>query len=175
MPMRQLTERDSSHMIDLCRICMPEEDFSDISIFNDWFPSQALAIGLKQKNKKLTGFIFGIFLEKAYYIMCICIHPNFKKRGFGRRLVSAFLLSLPRSFPVWCKIHKDNHASFRLFKSCGFVARPKKEIPDGLKKSFRTPYYPFRFQPNGHVLYDYDLYKEITQLDEMMDRLNFGR
>lgn len=47
------------------------------------------------------------------------VAPELRKRGVGRAMVRRMLEQLDRD-RCWCKLRRDNEASFRLASSCGF-------------------------------------------------------
>lgn len=174
MKIQRIKEHHIQGIVYLCRLCMPDEGFTDPQLFLSWFPNNALGFCVRtRKKREIMAFLFGVRLPSAYYIMCIGVHPKFARQGWGKKLVESLCCSVPSGMSVWCKIHRKNEASLRFFKRLGFRKEAKKNTPKGLKKSFRTSYDPYRFDIKHFIAIDnFDFLLESQTLSDRIRKLN---
>ncbi len=61
--------------------------------------------------------------EGFYYLEALETHPDYRKRGYGARVLSETLRSLEKSgpFEVHDRVNKKNTASLATHRKCGFV------------------------------------------------------
>ena len=66
--------------------------------------------------------------------LSLVVNPELRSRGYGKRILSAFLLQGEASRLVEIKacIEADNSASLNCFRACGFVARETEPDSNGL-------------------------------------------
>lgn len=170
--LRKIEEQHISEILEFCKITLPEEGFTDPNVFLSWYPDRVIGLYIRsRKTKKMKAFLFGVSLEKAYYIMCIGVHPKYSRKGFGKMLLHSFLLNVPDpSLPVWCKIFKNNKTSIQFFKKNGFKEEPKKNIPKGLKKSFGLPYYPYKWK-RKNIYVDIPFFDFLYESQKLADKI----
>ncbi|MHA1540935.1 MAG: GNAT family N-acetyltransferase [Alphaproteobacteria bacterium] len=78
-------------------------------------------------EKKLIGYVrLPLVLEHTYLIEPILVSPFFRGKGFGKLFLNEVcrLVSNKKKFTILSNVEKDNPASIKLHKSCGFVFNP---------------------------------------------------
>ena len=66
--------------------------------------------------------------------LSLAVNPELRSRGYGKRILSAFLLQevASRLGEITACIEADNNASLHCFRACGFVARDMEPDSNGL-------------------------------------------
>ncbi len=74
--------------------------------------------------------IFQVQGEKIGYLFWLAIHPDFRRKAFGEKIMrkAIELLNQQRIRVIFTSIEKDNHPSRSLFKKLGFTRISKAEM-----------------------------------------------
>lgn len=85
----------------------------------------------KSNNKALVGYIIIWLVAEEAHILNIAVHPDFKKKGIGAKLIRFILDFLAEQYAraVYLEVRHSNTAAQMLYKGFGF-----KEI--GIRKGY---------------------------------------
>ena len=170
--MLELVELNIYHIpqvVKLLKSTLPEEGFDDaeylISLLTSGGFGKVYII-----REYIVGVILAIDYKSFIYIAVISVDPFYQNRGVGKTMLEEIIISSSKD--IWIKINQCNTASQSLFKKYNFTIKKKKDIPEPLKKSYRTKYYPYcRKYKEVYNLNNFDLYKEIIELQDKIRRL----
>ncbi len=129
----------------------PDDYQPIISVLNEWWGGRPMS-GMLPKlffvhfgstsfiaeiDHKIVGFLIG-FLSQTYseeaYIHFVGVHPEFRKKGIGRRLYQKFFQTVQTLgyVQVKCVTSPVNKSSIAYHLSMGFEAEPSEIQQDGI-------------------------------------------
>jgi ribosomal-protein-alanine N-acetyltransferase len=73
-------------------------------------------------DDKVSGYAIMSIAASEAHILNLCVHPEWRRLGYGRRLLNALLFKAQDSVvkQVFLEVRPSNHAAIRLYLSAGF-------------------------------------------------------
>lgn len=71
---------------------------------------------------RVVGYCFSVGMRRMVHLLNLAVHPDFRRRGIGRRLLSeiiSFARSTRKSY-VFLEVRTSNDSARRLYASMGF-------------------------------------------------------
>lgn len=105
----------------------------EVMCFKDPYPKRLLFTLLAlypelflviEYENKIVGYVVGIVRKDSYgHVISLCIHPMYRRRGFGTRLVNSLERSFTEKFNI-CKyrleVRISNTGAINLYRELGY-------------------------------------------------------
>ena len=92
------------------------------------------ALGILE-NTKIIGVCVFQFLFDYAELNFICIHPSYRKKGFGKKLINKFFLKCEKNSirKILLEVSNKNYEALSFYSSCGFrtIGIREKYYKDG--------------------------------------------
>lgn len=107
---RQLLRSDIQHL----------EEFDDVVFAREVIRDRSVVKILAEIGDTPVGYLIAdkdsICIELAH----ICVHPDYRMRGVGRKLIDDLSLSVGGDVGIECMIDAEDYEVMKFFTSCGF-------------------------------------------------------
>ncbi len=124
MKIRRAEPRDLAQIVQIEGLCFPEETAFPPKMFA-YLIRYAVAIVACEPENKVLGFIMGYNSGKAGAVYTLDVHPSYRRKGIGSRLlqVSAKELALLGAQTILLEAALDKPGAVELYKKAGYQER----------------------------------------------------
>lgn len=135
MVIRRADINDLSEVYALEKICFKNPYPKEVLyLLISLYPELFLVIELENK---IVGYVAGVVRSDRYgHIVSVCVHPMYRRRGFGAELIGAIEKIFAKDFNV-CRyrleVRTSNTAAINLYKKLGYniIDKIRYYYPDG--------------------------------------------
>ena len=124
MKIRRAEPRDLAQIVQIEGLCFPEETAFPPKMFA-YLIRYAVAIVACEPENKVLGFIMGYNSGKAGAVYTLDVHPSYRRKGIGSRLLqgSAEELALLGAQTILLEAALDKPGAVELYRKAGYQER----------------------------------------------------
>ncbi len=122
----RLTEADLDDILALERLCYPQP-WTEANFRGEIKRPITLPLGYKVDGRVVAQCFFWL-LPPEIHLLNLAVHPDYRRLGLGRRLLSA-MISIGRRARVediFLEVRPSNRAAVELYRSAGFVVAGRR-------------------------------------------------
>lgn len=101
------------------RLDIVEDEFLEY-LRTDFFASQGAFYAVWQERDLYVSALRVEPFDDGVLVEAVETHPQYRRKGFAKRLIKEVLAMVDKKYPVYSHVHKNNTASVGLHISCGF-------------------------------------------------------
>jgi ribosomal-protein-alanine N-acetyltransferase len=122
--LRDFRIEDIDQMLELDRLCFPPmQAFPEEVFYYYLYGLQSISLVIQRERGGLVAFIiFSNIKRKVWELVTIDVHPEVRRMGFGKTLITKGLESVEQRHPKLIELHVsiNNNPAIALYEKYGF-------------------------------------------------------